>query len=280
MRYYQTSGPVGGPRAGFGPGALSPFIKWMLVINGGVWILEYVFPTMIYNLGLTPARFYSEFPNLLYTVFTYMFLHSTGQFGHILFNMFALWMFGTEIEYTWGTRAFARFYILCGLAGALLTLMVYPSQAAPMIGASGAIYGILVAYWLMFPGRKLYIYFLVPVKVKYAIPGMLLLGFLFSGGNVAHMAHLGGAVFGLAYLKLDWHWLSFGKKFKNLRYKRQEAKLEKRRQNAVDVMKRIDAILDKINEVGLENISKADRRFLEEASSELSRRGDKSGKNS
>jgi hypothetical protein len=94
------------------------------------------------------------------------------------------------------------------------------------------------------------------------------------------MAHLGGALFGLAYLKLDWRWISFGKKLKNLRYKRQEAKLEKRRQNAVDTMKRIDAILDKINEVGLENISKADRKFLEEASSELSERGNKSGQNS
>jgi len=280
MRYYQTSGPTGRRPVNFGPGALSPFIKWMLIINGGVYVLQYVFPAMTYNMGLTPARFFSEFPNLLYTVFTYMFLHSTGHLGHILFNMFALWMFGTEIEFTLGTKSFARFYIFCGLAGAILTLIVYPNQMAPMIGASGAIYGLLVAYWLMFPGRKLYIYFLFPVKVKYAIPGMMVLGFLFSGGNVAHMAHLGGALFGLAYMKLGWRWLSFGKKFKNLRYKRQEAKLEKRRQNAADVMKRIDAILDKINEVGLENISKADRKFLEEASSELSQRGDKSGKNS
>ncbi|MCP4684964.1 MAG: rhomboid family intramembrane serine protease [bacterium] len=280
MRYYQTSGPSGGRRAGFGPGALSPFIKWMLIINGGIYVLQYIFPAMTYHLGLTPARFFAEFPNLLYSVFTYMFLHSTGQFFHILFNMFALWMFGTEIEFTWGSRKFARFYIFCGLAGAILTLIVYPSQMAPMIGASGAIYGLLIAYWLMFPSRQLYIYFVLPVKVKWAIPGFMLLGFFFSGGNVAHMAHLGGAIFGLAYMKLDWRWLSFGKKLKNLRYKRQEAKLEKRRQNAVDVMKRIDSILDKINEVGLENISKADRKFLEEASSELSQRGDKSGKNS
>lgn len=280
MRYYQPSGPSGGRRVSFGPGALSPFIKWMLIINGAVWILEYVFPTMIPNLGLTPARFFSEFPNLLYTIFTYMFLHSTSTLFHILFNMFALWMFGTEIEYTWGSKPFARFYLLSGLAGGILTLMVYPSQIAPVIGASGAIYGILVAYWLMFPNRNLYIYFLFPVKVKWAIPGFMLIGFLFSGGNVAHMAHLGGAIFGLAYLKLDWRWLKLGDKYKNLRYKRQEAKLEKRRQDAVDVMKRIDAILDKINEVGLEKISKADRKFLEEASSELSRRGDKSGKNS
>jgi membrane associated rhomboid family serine protease len=264
----------------FGPGALSPFIKWMLIINGGVYVLQFIFPSLTYNLGLTPARFFSEFPNLLYTIFTYMFLHSTGMFGHILFNMFALWMFGTEIEHTWGSKSFARFYLYCGLAGAILTLIVYPSQAVPMIGASGAIYGVLIAYWLMFPRRNLYIYFLFPVKVKYAIPGMMILGFLFSGGNVAHMAHLGGALFGLAYLKLDWRWISFGKKLKNLRYKRQEAKLEKRRQNAVDTMKRIDAILDKINEVGLENISKADRKFLEEASSELSERGNKSGQNS
>ncbi|MBN1212943.1 MAG: rhomboid family intramembrane serine protease [candidate division Zixibacteria bacterium] len=251
-----------------GPGGLSAFIKWMLIINSGVFILQMIFPRLTYLLGLTPATFYSDFPNQIYQIFTYMFLH--GGFGHIFFNMFALWMFGTEIEYTWGSRSFGRFYLICGLAGAVLTLIVLPSQTIPMIGASAAIYGILVAYWIMFPNRYLYIYFLFPIKVKWAIPGMMLLGFLFSAGNVAHMAHLGGALCGLAYVKSDWRFKRIFNKFKNLRYKHQEAKLNKRRQEAEDIMKRVDAILDKINEVGIENISKSDRKFLEEASSQLS----------
>ncbi len=278
MRYYQQQGPVNGRSVGFGPRSVSPFIKWMLIINVGVLVFQYLIPGLTWSLGLTPRRFFNEFPNLFYQIFTYMFLHSPSHFTHIMFNMFALWMFGTEIEYLWGSKSFAKFYFLCGIAGAVATLIAYPSQSVPMIGASAAIYGVLVAYWVMFPHRMLYIYFLFPIKVKWAIPGMMLLGFLFSGGNVAHVAHLGGALFGLAYLKLDWRALALAKKFKSLKRQHQEDKLQKRRAEAEDVMKRIDAILDKINDVGIENLTRSERKFLEEASSELSGEKDKTGK--
>ncbi len=261
---------------GFGPGSISPFIKILLIANVAVFILQKLYPPLTSQLGLTPGRFFSEFPNVLYQPLTYMFLH--GSFGHILFNMFALWMFGTEIEFTWGSKSFARFYVLAGLAGAFLSMAVHPSQPYPIIGASAAIYGLLVAYWIMFPNRQLYIYFLFPVKVKWAIPGMMLLGFLFSAGNIAHMAHLGGALFGLLYLKLDWRWIYVTRWLKSRRYQRQEAKLKRNRQHAEDIMKRVDAILDKINEVGIENISKSDRRFLEEASSRLSNKDSAKGR--
>ena len=255
-----------------GPGKMSPFIKVMILVNVGIFILQYILgDVMTYWLGLTPARFFSEFPNLIFQVFTYMFLHSPHYFGHILFNMFALWMFGTEIEYAWGSKTFARFYFLAGIAGAVLTLILAPSQPIPMIGASAAIYGILVAYWFMFPNRSIYLYFLFPVKVKWFVPGMMILGFLFSGGNVAHWAHLGGALYGLIHLKSDWRFKRLSGMFKGLRYKRKQAKLNKRVEKAGEVMKRVDAILDKINEVGIENISKEDRKFLEEASSRLSK---------
>lgn len=255
-----------------GPGKPPPFIKTMIFVNLGVWVLQWILGgSMTQILGLTPARFFAEFPNLVYQIFTYMFLHSTHSIGHILFNMFALWMFGTEIERTWGAKSFARFYFLAGISGAVLTLIIASSQTNPMIGASGAIYGVLIAYWLMFPNRSIYLYFLIPIKVKYFVPGMMLLGFLFAGGNVAHWAHLGGAICGLIYLKADWRFRKITDRFKGLRYKRKEAKLKKNVQKAGEVMKRVDAILDKINEVGLENISKEDRKFLEEASSRLSK---------
>jgi len=254
---------------GFGPATMSPFIKTMLISNGIIFVIQYFNPQLTYHLGLTPERFFREFPNLIYQPFTYMFLH--GGFGHILFNMFALWMFGTEIERGWGVRRFGRFYLLSGLAGALLTLIISSSQLSPMIGASAAVYGVLAAYWVMFPSRMLYIYFLFPVKVKYAIPGLLLLGFLFGGANVAHWAHLGGAIFGVLYLKSNWRGISPGGWLKRWRYRHQEVKLTRNRQKAKDVMKRVDEILDKINHVGIENITKAERKFLEEASSELSR---------
>lgn len=254
---------------GFGPGVISPFIRTMLITNGIIFVVQFFSPQLTYHLGLTPERFFREFPNLIYQPFTYMFLH--GGFGHILFNMFALWMFGTEIEKGWGVRRFGRFYLLSGLVGALLTLIVSPSQVNPMIGASAAVYGVLAAYWVMFPSRMLYIYFLFPVKVKYAIPGLLLVGFLFGGANVAHWAHLGGAIFGVLYLKSNWRGVSLGGWMKRWRFRRQEVKFTRNRQKAEDVMKRVDDILDKINHVGIENITKAERKFLEEASSELSR---------
>jgi hypothetical protein len=105
----------------------------------------------------------------------------------------------------------------------------------------------------------------------------MLIGFLFSGGNVAHVAHLGGALFGILYMKSDWRPGWFSGKVKNLRYQQKEAKLRRNVKEAQDIMHRVDSILDKINEVGIENISKADRKFLEEASIELSK---KQGKHS
>lgn len=248
---------------------LSPFIKVMLITNVALFVLQQFMPELTWLLGLVPSQFFtSDFPNRLYQPITYMFLH--GGFGHVFFNMFVLWMFGTEIEFAWSSKVFGRFYLLAGLSGAILTLIVYPSQAIPTIGASAAIYGVLIAYWMLFPNRMLYIYFILPVKVKWAIPGMMLIGFLFSGGGVAHMAHLGGIMFAFIYMKSDRKLFSLKSKIKNLRYKRQEVKLEKNRQQAADIMKKVDAILDKINAEGIQNLTKEERDFLEQASKDLS----------
>lgn len=277
MRWNTSSRSSGG--FSLGPGILSPFIKLMLLLNGAIFVLQLLAPRITGIFAFSPIWTFQVFPLHLYQIVTYMFLH--GGFFHLLFNMFALWMFGTEIEYTWGTKTFARFYFLSGIFGALFTWLVFVvtggsavlgASGGPIVGASGAIYGILVAYWLMFPERLLYLYLLFPVPVKYAIPLLMLLGFFAGGGagtQTAHMAHLGGALYGLAYLKLDWRWNWLGRRFKSLRFRRQEAKLNKRRQEAEDIMKRVDAVLDKINEVGIENLTKAERKFLEEASSQL-----------
>lgn len=266
--FRHNSGSAYGGGFAFGPGGISPFIKWMIVINLVVFIFQNIYPQLTGLLGLTPRTFFTEMPNQLFQPFTYMFLH--GSFSHIFFNMFALWMFGTEVERTFGSRSFGRFYLLAGLAGAVLTLIVKFNQTVPMVGASAAIYGVLAAYWMMFPNRLLYVMFLFPVPVKYAIPGLMLLGFLFGGPNVAHFAHLGGALFGLVFMKAEWRIPSLGRRFRHYRYERKAAKLEKRRERAEEVMKRVDQILDKINEVGLENLTREERKFLEEASSRLS----------
>ncbi|HUV31145.1 MAG TPA: rhomboid family intramembrane serine protease [Acidobacteriota bacterium] len=277
MRTYGDNRPPRASGVRIGPGSISPFIKVLLIANGVVFLLQALVGARFTAIfWLSPGAFFDQFPNYVYQVFTYMFLH--GSFWHLLFNMFVLWMFGTEIEYVWGTRRFARFYILCGLAGGVLPLITHGLFAAdptPILGASGAIYGVLVAYWVMYPNRMLYLYFLFPIRVKWAIPGLMLLGFLFGGPGVAHMTHLGGALWGFAHLKWDWRWVYVGRRIQDLRYRRQAAKLNKKRHQAEDIMKRVDAILDKINEVGIDNISDEDRKFLQEASSELSRQKDR-----
>jgi membrane associated rhomboid family serine protease len=252
-----------------GPGFISPVIKYLIVANTVIFFIQSLTAApLAQTFGLFPARFFSEFPNYLFQPLTYMFLHA--GFFHILFNMFALWMFGTEIEYSWGSRPFLKFYIYCGLGGALMSLVFNPGLAYPIVGASGAIYGILVAYWLMFPDRYVLVFFILPMRVRWAIPLFGVLNFLAAGPNVAHLAHLGGAVVGLVYLKLDWRLSAFLKRISSFRSHKKEAKLEKKRQKAEEIMKRVDRILDKINEVGIENISKEDRKFLEDASHILS----------
>jgi membrane associated rhomboid family serine protease len=270
MKFDNQYGNYSRPKFRIGSGLLTPFIKWMIIINLGIFVFQQLVPQLSYILGLTPRRFFTEMPNLLYQPFTYMFLH--GSFGHIFFNMFALWMFGTEIELNWKARPFAKFYLYSGLCGAILTLILNSGQMVPMIGASAAVYGVLAAYWVMYPNRFLYIYFLFPVKVKWAIPGFMLLGFLFGGPNVAHLAHLGGALFGFLYVKSDWRFLSWKNKIKNIKYKRQTDKLEKNKHKAEETMAKVDRVLDRISEVGIENLTAEERKVLEDASIDLSKK--------
>ncbi len=137
-------------------------------------------------------------------LFTYMFLH--GSFSHLLFNMFALWMFGVELENTWGQKRFFTYYLICGVGAGLCNLLLAPlfSTVGPTIGASGAIFGVLVAFGYLFPNRNIYIYFLFPIKAKYLVTIYMLIELFFSGSgsndNIAHFAHVGGGVIGLIYL--------------------------------------------------------------------------------
>lgn len=265
------------PKLRLGPGRWGPAIKWLIIANLAVYVLQ-MSVELVGVFGLTPGLFYSEFPNHLYQPFTYMFLH--GGFGHILFNMLMLWMFGVEIEERLGLKRFLRLYFYSGLGGALAALTFDYGSMAPIVGASGAIFGVLIAYWRFFPERSVYIYFILPVKIKYLIPIMVGLG-LYStitstGGNIAHLAHLGGAVIGFILTRPSvlsgapglMEKMKSRKRTKD--HQRLSAKLENNRRQAEDVMKRVDAILDKINEVGLENISEDDRKFLQEASNKLS----------
>jgi membrane associated rhomboid family serine protease len=134
---------------------------------------------------------------------TYQFVHA--NFDHIFFNMFALWMFGYVLENYWGMWRFILYYLLCGIGAGLCCLLM----GTPTVGASGAVYGILLAFGMMFPNERIYLYFLVPIKAKWfvIIFGAIELidGIFMSGDGIAHFAHLGGMLTGLIIL-LIWRW--------------------------------------------------------------------------
>src|SRR5688500_2777868 len=199
MRRYPSKGPSYSSFS-FGPGPLSPAIKALIAANVAVFLLMWLMPAGLRQavqefLGLVPAAVFESFR--VWQPLTYMFLHDTQAFGHILFNMLALWMFGTELERIWGTNAFLRYYFATGVAAAITTIVVslmpLPSTAplfhTVTIGASGAIYGLLLAYGLTFPNRPIYIYFIFAIPAKY---------FVLIMGAIALLSSMGGTGGGIA----------------------------------------------------------------------------------
>ena len=189
----------------FGPGGITPAVKILLITNVVAFLLNVIVPAMTLSLGLTPRDVLTGFA--FWQPFTYMFLHSTNGFGHILFNMLSLWMIGTELERTWGTRFFAKYYLITGVGAAatqiVLGLFSDTFYYTTTIGASGAIYGLLLAYAMYFPHRMLILLiFPVPARIAVLILGAIALLSATSGsGGIAHTAHLGGLVVGYLYLK-------------------------------------------------------------------------------
>jgi membrane associated rhomboid family serine protease len=191
----------------FGPGGITPAVKILIITNVVVFVMNMIVgDAMTLRLGLSPQAVFGQLA--LWQPITYMFLHSTGGFGHILFNMLALWMIGTELERTWGTRFFTKYYFVTGIGAAatslLLSIVSDEVYSSITVGASGAIYGLLLAYGMYFPNRML-ILFIFPVPARIAVAILGAIAFLSSmggpGGGVAHAAHLGGLVVGYLYLK-------------------------------------------------------------------------------
>jgi membrane associated rhomboid family serine protease len=182
-----------------------PFgVKWLLIVNTAIFFLQLLFPESIIGyFHLDPWMIVHRLA--LWQLVTYMFLH--GGIWHILFNMLTLYWFGPDLERTWGTPRFLKFYGVCGVgAGICYTIVEVLSGADhPTIGASGAIYGILLAYGLLFPDRTILFFFVIPMKVRHFVWIMGLMAFYFSisGSNagVANVAHLGGMAVGYVYLK-------------------------------------------------------------------------------
>ncbi len=206
-------------------------VKNLLIINAILFLADVVLARFGIDLSdILGLHFFLASGFRPWQLFTYMFMH--GNFSHLFFNMFALWMFGATLENIWGPKRFLLFYILCGLGAGLMqegvqyieyitSLSHYQNvnmggQILPMgqylnymttVGASGAIYGLLLAFGMMFPNSMIYLYFLFPIKAKWFVIGYaaieLLTGIFATSDGVAHFAHLGGMLVGLIIL-LVW----------------------------------------------------------------------------
>jgi membrane associated rhomboid family serine protease len=187
-------------------------VKWLIISNVAVYLIyffayRWVGDGLFVPLKLIPAMVVR---GAVWQLVTYLFLHDPQGVTHILFNMLTLWMFGAPIEETWGTRRFLQYYFICGVGAGVCVVLAdlltgYQYQAT--IGASGAIYGVLLAYGMLFPNQTVLFMFLFPIKAKYLVMifgAIAFLGSFQGGGTVSNLAHLGGLIFGFAYMKTQF----------------------------------------------------------------------------
>jgi membrane associated rhomboid family serine protease len=189
----------------FGPGPITPAVKWIIWTNVAMYVATLAFPVIFSPLALAPSKVIES--GWIWQPVTYMFLHAGAM--HILFNMLGIWMFGVELERMWGTKFFVRYYAVTGIGAAITTLAAafLPFEFAASIynsltvGASGALYGLLLAFAKYYPDRPILMMLLFPVPAKYFVIIIGALSFATGGGGVAHAAHLGGLLFGYLYLR-------------------------------------------------------------------------------
>lgn len=200
--YYQTRS------AAFGGGSITPAVKGLMIVNAVVFIFQALVDYhFVILFGLVPYLVWTRL--YVWQVFTYQFLH--GGLFHILFNMLALWMFGCDLERRWGAPFFLRYYLVSAIGGGILNTVFLPNQIVPSIGASAGIYGVLLAYGLIYPERIVYFYFLFPIKMKHFVMLMgaisLYSSIVASQSGIAHLAHVGGMGFGYVYLRWGNPWV-------------------------------------------------------------------------
>ena len=274
--------------------AILPLVVKNLLIINGIFFLATIAMDMVWHVDLAQylgLHYIGASDFQPYQFVTYMFMH--GSFGHLFFNMFALWMFGNAIENAWGPKRFLFFYMVCGIGAGLTQELVQYIQLNDIVqnyeyvrlnnrsipvdeylnmlttvGASGAVYGILLAFGMMWPNSRIYLYFLIPIKTKWFV---LIYGLLelFSGfssiDNVAHFAHVGGMVFGLLLILYWKNGGSAGLKMKitkkNSGDSRPKSDWDYNKERH-DEDRRTDEILDKISKGGYDSLTKEEKEFL------------------
>ncbi|MEE8179679.1 MAG: rhomboid family intramembrane serine protease [bacterium] len=245
-------------------------IKWLIIANVSVYLISwFAGRNFLYTFGLVP---YQITRNLrLWQIFTHMFLH--GGLFHLLINLFVLWMFGKPIEREWGTKSFLKYYFTCGLGAGFFIFITSLNSRIPVVGASGAIYGILVAFAMLYPDSIIYLYFLFPIKAKHFViligAVALLAGISRGRSNIAHFGHLGGLLVGYVYLKFPlWkHRFHPAKIFASLRLPKLNLKRRKKyKSEFYGVEERVNQILDKILLHGVDSLTTEERKIMDEYS--------------
>jgi membrane associated rhomboid family serine protease len=300
---------------------LPPVVKNLLIINGVMFLATVVFKTRGIDLSeILGLHYFTAHGFQFWQPVTYMFMH--GSFGHLFFNMFALWIFGAALENTWGEKRFLTYYFVCGIGAGLIQLLVIglrihslaqnlPPDAIQMlsengrlilnegknyvgemgalnlvlnsvtVGASGSVFGLLLAFGMLYPNSLIYVYFLLPIKAKWfvIIYGAMELFFGVAGTNdgIAHFAHLGGMLFGF-FLIIYWNKGNRFFKFKmpvfkkknthrytvssNYQYTPHNYSDEEYNYQKKQNEDRTNSILDKISKNGYESLSKEEKYFL------------------
>jgi membrane associated rhomboid family serine protease len=249
---------------------LTPVVKWLIIINISAFVITFLFS----RIDIFALRWLSAYPASIgktlqiWRLITYQFLHNTSGFGHILWNMVILYFIGTLLENHWNSRKFLVFYLICGAAGGVLypiLVLVGWLEVAPLIGASGAILGLLTASAILFPNIRFYVFGIFPIRLS-ILAIILCVISIFSvirpdrianaGGEAAHLA---GMAAGAAYV-LSGPWRS---KF-NIRKtagQRWENKMTEKRNLRIE----LDRILDKVHRSGIHSLTSKEKRTLKKA---------------
>ena len=270
MRFQFQSDPG---QFSYKPALFTDAIKILVSVNFGIFLLQTVARTegLFFPLfGLVPKMVWSEF--MIWQPFTYLFFH--GGIWHVLINMFVLWMFGSELERIWGKGHFLKFYFVTGVGAGLVTMIFGVNSMTPIVGASGAVYGVLLAYGLTYPNRTVYLYGIIPIKSLWFVIGIGVIAFMSSFDNVSqisHLTHLSGMMIGYLMLKRPVRfndlWFTIRKRTLEYKIKHEEKKVSQHQA----IEREIDRILDKINREGFDSLTEEEHDRLYKGSQSLSR---------
>ena len=270
MRFQFQSDPG---QFSYKPALFTDAIKILVSVNFGIFLLQTVARTegLFFPLfGLVPKMVWSEF--MIWQPFTYLFFH--GGIWHVLINMFVLWMFGSELERIWGKGHFLKFYFVTGAGAGLVTMIFGLNSMTPIVGASGAVYGVLLAYGLTYPNRTVYLYGIIPIKSLWFVIGIGVIAFMSSFDNVSqisHLTHLSGMMIGYLMLKRPVRfndlWFTIRKRTLEYKIKHEEKKVSQHQA----IEREIDRILDKINREGFDSLTDEEHDRLYKGSQSLSR---------